>query len=179
MAPLNQDALAANIVGSLQKYEESALEAALATTHGLPTLDYGGGDQFQDGALHEWIQVRVVGPARPASMSGPYAPRVSAGNTRGAEIYWILNINCFVRPAKQVPLNNIRIWHLRDIVLGAFAEGTLIPVKAWANTQEHIGNIIVDEILEDRPVSDPERSDLVQHNIVLALRWSETWVADL
>lgn len=179
--PLDENAKAANVVGSLQQYVDDQLATVLNSSK--PVIDYGH-MVFKDTDLVEWLQVRVLNPARPAALLGPFAGRASgSGNAdaRGQELFWLLNINCFVRPAKLSPFTNLRPWQLRDLVLASFMPGTRIPVKDYADTTqqggETVGYLFCDEIVEDRPVYDPEREDLVQHNLVLALRWTETWVS--
>lgn len=176
--PLDENAKAANVIGSIQQYFEDRIAATLNSS--LPAIDYGGGLPFKDGALAEWLQVRTVGAARPAGGQGPYAARAGQdADSRGAEILWLLNVNCFVRPARLVPLRNLRPYQLRDLVLGVIREGTRIPVKDYADLTsqggETIGYLDVSDVMEDRTVEDPERTDLVQYNLVFALRWTETW----
>jgi hypothetical protein len=177
---LDENAKAANVVGSIQQYFEDQLASVLNSSR--PSIDYGGGQPFKDDDLAEWVQVRVMEAARPESMIGPFAARGSGSgdpNSRGRELYWLLNINCFVRPAKLSPFTNLRPWQLRDLVLEPFAEGTRIPVKDYADLTsaggETIGYLFCDQLMADRPVYDPARDDLVQHNLLFALRWSESW----
>jgi len=178
--PLDENAKAANVVGSIQQYFEDHLGAVLNSS--ASAIDYGGGLPFVDAALAEWVQVRAMGPARPEAGQGPYAARAGTdADSRGAEILWLLNINCFVRPAKQVPLSNLRPYQLRDLVLDVIREGTRIPVKDYADLTsqggETIGYLDVSDLIEDRTVQDPARTDLLQYNVVFAMRWTETWHA--
>lgn len=176
--PLDENAKAANVVGSIQQYFEDSLAAVLNSS--TPSIDYGGGLPFHDRDLPEWVQVRAMGPVRPEALQGPFAHRGGSNpDSRGAEILWLLNVNCFVRPAKLVPFTNLRVYTLRDLVLDAIKEGTRIPVKDYATLggqgQETIGYLFVHDLLEDRAVEDPARTELVQRNLVYALRWIETW----
>ena len=168
--PLNENAKAANIIGSVQQYFNDSLAAVLNSSQ--PSIDYGGGQAFKDDILDQWVQVRMLAPARPAVLSGPFAP----GGVRGQELRWILNVNCFVRPGKVIPFTNLKIWQLRDLVIERFMPGTLITVKDYDGTQETIGYLFVDTIMDDRAMYDPERTELLQHNLVFLLRWTETWV---
>lgn len=176
--PLDENAKAANVVGSIQQFFEDALADVLNSS--ASAIDYGGGLPFKDADLAEWAQVRALGPTRPQAMQGYFAHRGGSDpDSRGAEVFWTLNVNLFVRPAKLVPFTNLRLYTLRDLVLGVMREGTRIPVKDYADPlttgNETIGYLFVDEILADRAIQDPARTDLGQHNLVLALRWTETW----
>ena len=174
--PLHESAKAANVVGSLQAYVNTELADVLNSS--APAIDYGGGLPFQDSELEEWVQVRAIGPARPAGMAGPYAHRAgeSDPDARGGELFWVLNVNCFVRPVKLASPNNLRAWTLRDMVLGILAPGTRVTVKDHAGQGETLGYLFVDDIMDDRALPDMGRPDVVQHNLVFALRWVETWV---
>jgi len=168
--PLHESAKTANVVGSLQVY----LTAELAAF----SLDFGGGIPFQDGDLTEWLQIRALEPVRPAVLAGPYAGRGGEQDpdARGGEMFWLLNVNCFVRPAKMSPPNNLRLWTIRDLAAAPLMPGTRIAVKDHAGEAETIGYLFVDEILADQPVAAPDRPDVLQHNLAFALRWAETWV---
>lgn len=175
---LDENAKAANVIGSIQQYFEDQIGAILNSS--APAIDYGGGMPFADAALTEWVQVRAMGPVRPEILDGPFAARAGVNaDSRGAEILWLLNVNCFVRPAKLVPFTNLRPYQLRDLVLGAFMVGTRVPVKDYADPtsqgQETIGYLFVHDIPADRPVEDPLRTDLVQYNLMFSMRWTETW----
>lgn len=178
---LDENAKAANVVGSIQAYFEDQLAGVLNSSRGV--IDYGGGLPLKDADLAEWIQVRALEPARPEAMSGPFAGRASGSgdaDARGQELFWLININCFVRPAKLVPFTNLRTWQLRDAVLEYFAVGTRIPVKDYADPTsqggETIGYLFCDQLMFDRPVYDPAREDVLQHNLVIRTRWTESWV---
>jgi hypothetical protein len=178
--PLDENAKAANLIGSIQQYFEDHLAATLNSS--ASAIDYGGGMPFNDGPLTEWVQVRVMGAARPQSGQGPYAARAGQdADSRGAEILWMLNVNCFVRPGKLVPFTNLRPYQLRDLVLDVIREGVRIPVKDYADLTsqggETIGYLDVSDLLEDRVIEDPARTELLQHNVVFAMRWTETWHA--
>ena len=176
--PLDENAKAANVVGSIQQYFEDTLAATLNSSNAA--IDYGGGLPFRDQDLAEWFQVRALGPTRPIALQGPFAARGGTNpDSRGAEVFWTLNVNIFVRPGKLVTFTNLRLYSLRDMVLDGIREGTRIPVKDFADPtsqgNETIGYLFVDEILADRAIQDPARPDLLQHNVVMALRWTETW----
>lgn len=176
--PLDENAKAANVVGSIQQYFEDTVGAVLNSS--APAIDYGGGMPFNDAAMTEWLQVRTMGPARPPGGQGPFAARAGTNpESRGAEVLWLLNVNCFVRPARVVPFTNLRMYQVRDIVLEAIREGARIPVKDYADPTsqggETLGYLFVSDLMEDRPVEDPARTDLLQHNLVFAMRWTETW----
>lgn len=173
---LDENAKAANLVGSGQQYAQDQLAGVLNSSQ--DAVDYGGGLPFKDSDLDRWVQFRMLGPVRPDALQGPFAGRAAADpNSRGAEVYWLINVNCFVRPAKLPSFDNLALWKLRDAVLEAFREGTLIPVKDYGDTGETIGNLFVDTVMEDRAVYDPAREDLLQHNLVFRARWTETWSA--
>lgn len=174
---LDQNAHAANVVGSVQQFFQDSLGDVLNSS--APAIDYGGGMPFQDLQLAQWVQVRVMAFARPVWGQGPFAERATGGDpgSRGQEGLWLLNVNCFVRPQRtgNVTLDNLAIWRLRDTVLGAFMPGTRLAVKDYVGTQETIGYLFIDSLMEDREVQDPNRPELLQHNLVFAIRWTETW----
>lgn len=175
---LDQNAKAGNVVGSVQQYFQDSLGDVLNSSN--PAIDYGGGMPFQDINLEQWVQVRVMGFARPVWGLGPFAHRTGptgSADARGQEGFWLLNVNCFVRPQRtgNATLYNLAIWRLRDTVLSAFMPGTRIAAKDYLGTQETIGYLFVDSLMEDRPVQDPGREELLQHNLVFLLRWTETW----
>ena len=172
---LHESAKSANVVGSLQKYIQDELAGSLLDSSGI---DYGGGIPFQDTNRAEWIQVRVPGVARPDALIGPYVHRAGENepDARGRIVYWMLNINCFVRPAKQASRNNLRLWTLRDVVTGVFREGAVIPVKDHAGEGETIGYLFLDDIADDRPILDPEQKDIEQHRLLFSFQWGESWV---
>ena len=175
---LDENAKAANIVGSVQQYLQDSLADVLNSSQ--PAIDYGGGLPFNDADLPEWVQPRLMAFARPDWGLGPFAHRAGVSpDSRGHEGYWLLNVNCFVRPVKLSTLTNLRIWTVRDLVLAALLVGGRIPVKDYADPTsaggETLGYLFIDRLAEDRPVYDPAREDLVQHNLVFWLRWTETW----
>ena len=173
--PLDENAKAANIVGSLQHYTAEHLGDVLNSSQ--PAIDYGGGMPFDDVNLVQWIQLRMMGFARPMWGLGPGAVTANP-NSRGQEGLWVLNVNCFVRPHRtgNVTLDNLALWRLRDLVLDAFHEGARIQVKDYISaTPETIGYLLVDTLQDDRAVNDPTREELLQHNLVFTLRWTETW----
>jgi hypothetical protein len=174
---LDQNAQAGNVVGSVQQFFQDQLGDVLNSSN--PAIDYGGGMPFQDVSLEQWVQVRVMAFTRPVWGLGPFADRASGGDpgSRGQEGLWLLNVNCFVRPQRtgQATLDNLAIWRLRDTVLSALMPGTRVPVKDYIGTQETIGYLFIDSIMDDREVQDPGREELVQHNLVFAMRWTETW----
>lgn len=167
---LDDNAKAENVIGSVQEYFQSALADVLNSSEAA--VDYGGGMPFKDDVLSHWIQLRMLAPARPDALAGPFAP----DGKRGQELRWILNVNCFVRPALLSPFSNLKIWQVRDVALAPLIPGTRIAVKDYTGTLETIGYLFVDAIMEDREVQDPLRVELLQHNLVLLLRWTETWM---
>lgn len=176
---LDENAKAANIAGSVQQYFQDQLGDVLNSS--APAIDYGGGMPFNDAGLDQWVQVRLIAPARPERLSGPFASRAGGDfNARGQELYWVLNVNCFVRPANMVPFTNLSLWRVRDLVIEPFMPGKTIPVKDYQDILstggETIGQLFVSSIMEDRAVDDPARPELFQHNLVFLLRWTETWV---
>jgi len=174
---LDENARARNVVGSVQEYLDDALADVLTSSEALnssqPVIDYGGGIPFKDDGLGQWIQVRMIAPVRPEALSGPRAPRGKLGQ----EVRWLLNVNCFVRPTLLSPFSNLGIWGVRDLTLGPLMPGTRIVVKDYTGDLGTIGYLVVESIMEDRAVQDPLRTELLQHNLVLLLRWTETWAA--
>jgi hypothetical protein len=177
---LDENAKAANIIGSVQQHLHTHLADVLNSSQ--PAIDFGGGLPFDDAPLAEWVQPRMLALARPEWGTGPFAHRTGASGdpvSRGREVLWVLNINCFVRPAKQPSPNNLRLYTVRDLVLAALLEGSRIPVKDYTTVgpqgQETIGYLLVDRLAEDRPIYDPANEDCIQHNLVFWLRWTETW----
>lgn len=167
---------AANIVGSLQAYVDAMLGDVLNSS--APAIDYGGGMPFSDSALVQWVQLRVMAFARPLWGIGPYAARAGASaDSRGQEGFWLLNVNCFVRPQRTGTgaFDNLALWRLRDTIISAFMPGTRVQVKDYVGTGETIGYLFMDEIQEDRAVPNPDREELLQHNLVFLFRWTETW----
>lgn len=173
MANLHPSAQAANIIGSLQDFFEESVADVLNSSASI--VDYGGGQTFRDVDLAQWLQIRAMAAVGIGEDS--YAPRTadSEPTDRAREVHWLVNVNCFVRPAKVVPTDNLRLWRMRDIVLSAMRVGVRIPVKDYAGGTATLGVLFVTEVLEDRAIQDPARIELLQHNLVFALRWSETW----
>ena len=174
MAALDERALAANVVGSIQRHFRTQLVDVLNSSS-EPPIDYGGGMPFADADLAEWVQLRPMAAVRPPWGLGPF----DVAAKRAHEQTWVINVNCFVRSGRQATVlgsfTNLRIWMLRDLVLGACAPGTTILVTDVLGTGETLGNLFVDEVMEDRRVYDPAREELEQHNLVLLARWTETW----
>jgi hypothetical protein len=173
MADLHPSAQAVNVVGSIQHYFDEQVSDVLNSSQSI--IDYGGGQAFRDTNLPEWLQLRTM--AAVAIGDDSYAPRTedSEPTDRAREVYWLVNVNCFVRPGLVVPIDNLRLWRMRDTVLTAMRVGLRIPVKDYAGASTTLGFLFVTEVLEDRAIQDPARIELVQHNLVFALRWSETW----
>ena len=170
--PLDDNAKAENVAGSVQEYFQKSLADVLNSSQ--PAVDYGGGMPFRDDDLTHWIQVRMIAPARPEALSGPFS---GVEGKRGQELRWLLNVNCFVRPSLLSPFSNLKIWQVRDAALAPLMIGTRIAVRDYTGTLETIGYLFIDAIMEDRAVQDPLRTELLQHNLVLLLRWTETWAA--
>lgn len=174
--PLNPDAKIANIEGSLRQY----VNTKLATTFSSGVaIDYGGGEPFDDTAYSEWLQVRLLDPARPTSMMGPrVGALITAEPYFGREMFHMLNLNIFVRPAKLSTANSLRLQTLRDTVMGFFMPVQQIAVLDYADASASLGNLVVDTIAADRSIraSAPGgENELLQWNIVLSLRWTESW----
>jgi len=87
----------------------------------------------------------------------------------------MLNLNIFIRPAKLGTLSTLRLQTLRDTVLVYFRPLTKIRVKDYAGDSATIGNLLMQTIAADRLVMAPTREqELLQWNLTLAFRWSET-----
>ena len=165
---LDPSARAENVVGSMQEYLAERLSAVFADN-----IDFGNGLPFNDAPLTAWLQVRMLAPARPIDLQGP---RVARAGIFGNEIFWLLNLNTFVRPARVSPPNNLRIWTLRDAVLDVIAPPAKVPVKDYQADSAIIGTLVSDEIMDDRMVTPPDRTDeLIEHNFIVAWRWTEAW----
>ena len=168
--PLDENAKQVNVIGSVQEYFDAELSDVLNSS--APSIDFGGGMPFKDDRLEKWIQVRMLAPARPEILSGPF----STGGKRGQELFWVLNVNLFVRPGKLSPFTNLALPGLRDLVIDRLMPGRSITVKDYGGEGETIGYLIVKDIMEDRAIYDPQRTELLQHNLVVLLRWTETWL---
>lgn len=167
--PLDPEAKAGNVKGSIQQYVDTSLSALFPGG----AIDYGGGLPFSDATRAEWLQVRVLGPARPAALDGPRDQRGHFAR----EVFWVVNLNLFVRPAQQTVRNNLRLEALRDAVLAVFAEQIIIPVTDYLGTSGALGNLVITEILRDQPVVDEARkAELIQHHVSCACRWVESWL---
>jgi hypothetical protein len=192
---LYPDAKWANVEGSLRQYVQTQLGSTFQGVVAGDRIDFGGGPAFQDSALPEWLQVRLMEPARPSVLDGPRGSggtktvvvdigagpqtwEVGDGSTPpyAREMYHMLNLNIFVRPAKLATLNSLRLATLRDAVVAKFIPPRVIPATDYAGGAGLMGNMVVAGIDADRPIPNPEREhELLQHNIVVALRWTETW----
>ena len=162
---LEASAKVANLEGSIRQYIADNLTATFST------IDYGSGQPFEDTVLSEWLQVRLLESARPVSMDGPRAP----DGLLGRELFVMLNLNIFIRPAKLGTLSTLRLQTLRDTVLVYFRPLTKIRVKDYAGDSATIGNLLMQTIAADRLVMAPTREqELLQWNLTLAFRWSET-----
>jgi hypothetical protein len=168
------------VVGSVQQYVEDRLGNVLNTSRSA--IDFGAGASFKDADLDQWIQVTMLGPTQPGyigQIAGRLGDAYTVDGNRGREMYWLVNVNCFVRPGVTTVFSNLQIWQLRDAVFDAFSVGKLITVKDYVGTGETIGNLFVHDLMSERRITDPERVELVQHNLLFALRWTETWTADV
>ncbi len=166
----------ANVKGSIQQY----IATQLAATFALPTgdIDYGGGVDFADSVLTWWLQVRLLEPARSEDGVGPRAPKSATDSDHpyGREMYHLLNLNIFVRPRKLSPRNNVKLETLRDTVVDKFVPvSTRIEVKNYSGDSASLGYLVVEALDADRPVSDVTEPELLQWNLVIALRWTEMW----
>lgn len=173
---LQATAQVANVAGAIQKYVNDQLAATFPNA-----IDFGGGIDFTDASLVEWLQVRLLEPARPDDGIGPRAPKGASDsdNPYGREMFHLLNLNIFVRPKKLAVASrsNLRLWTLRDTVVGKFTPvSSKIEVKNYAGDSASLGYLVVEALDADRPVSDPGKEpELLQHNIVVAFRWTEQW----
>jgi len=157
------------IKGSIFKY----IEDSLRPVFGTGAIDYGGGAPFNDASLSYWLQPRVMEPARPTTLIGP----TSEGNLFGREMYHMLNLNIFVRPAKVSPSNRFQLETLRDATIPYFQYPSRIPVRDYSTDSATIGNLVAYDIIADRPVPAPDKEqELLQWNMVVALRWTEEWL---
>ena len=161
-------AKAENVIRSLQNYVQTQLGATFQGAAAGDRIDWGGGVPFNDADLPEWLQPRLLAAVRPDGLRGP---RDQAGD-RGNELHWLYNLNIFVRPHDAA--NNFRILTLRDTVLDAFKVGTGITVTDYAGDSSTLGVLFSEGPDEDRPIVDPQRAEeLLQHNLVIPLRWVE------
>lgn len=174
--PLNPDAKIANIEGSLRQYVDTKLAATFSSG---AAIDYGGGEPFDDTAYSEWLQVRLLDPARPVSMMGPrLGALVTSEPYFGREMFHMLNLNIFVRPAKLATANSLRVQTLRDTVMGFFMPMQQIAVADYADASAALGNLVVDAIAADRAIRSPApggENELLQYTLLLSLRWTESW----
>ena len=169
MTTLDPTAQAAVVHGSLREYVVTKLGATFSAH---AAIDLGGGEPFDDKAYAEWLQVRVLDPARPARMDGPRMPE----GYLGRELFHMLNLNIFVRPAKLATSNSLRLQVLRDTVVRFFVPNARILVKDYQSDSVTLGHLVVFEIDADRQILDEKENELLQWNLVVALRWSERWV---
>ena len=171
--PLNADAKIANVEGSLRDYVNTKLAATFSSG---AAIDYGGGEPFDDTAYSEWLQVRLLDPARPASMMGPrLGALVTTEPYFGREMFHMLNLNVFVRPAKLATANSLRLQTLRDTVMGFFMPLQQIAVLDYASASASLGNLVVDTIVADRSIRAVGENELLQWNVLVSLRWTESW----
>lgn len=166
---LDPTARAANIVGSLREYIANQLGSTFSSG---AAIDFGGGEPFDDKTYAEWIQVRILDPARPPRMAGPRAP----GGVFGRELFHMLNLNIFVRPRKLATPNSLRLQSLRDTVVAYFVPNARIPVRDYQSDTATLGHLMVFELDADRQILDENETELLQWNLLVSLRWSECWV---
>lgn len=175
---LQANAKLANIEGSLRQYVNSTLGATFSSG---AAIDWGGGEPFLDTDYAEWLQMRLLDPARPDHLIGPR----SAGGFYAREMFHMLALNIFVRPAKLATFNSLRLHTLRDTVVGVFTPLTAIPVLDYAGSSAALGHLVVDAFDADHAISSGVRVgpdggevrevELQQWTLTVALRWVEEW----
>jgi len=159
----------ANIEGSLRQYIVDNLSGTFSSGN---AIDFGGGEPFDDTQHAEWLQVRLLEPARPDVMLGPRDP----DGLLAREYFVMVNLNIFIRPAKVAIPNSLRLQTLRDIVVRYFTPNTKISVKDYAGDSATLGQLLLDRIDADRWVPQPTLQDqLLQWNFILSFRWIERW----
>jgi len=161
MGTLGASAKLSNIKRSLDVY---LYEHAVLSSY---AFDIGPPIPFSDASLAEWLQPRLLEPARTAAYQ-----QVSS-TQRGEGWTLLVNVNIFVRPAAQTLAH--RLQQIRDAVIAVFTENTRIEVRDYEGSNTLVGHLVVDQIQTDRHVNDPARIDLEQWNIVVALRWIADW----
>lgn len=173
---LYADAKLANIEGSLRQYVVNTLGTTFSSG---AAIDVGGGEPFDDTAYSEWLQVRLLEPVRPATRWGPRGIDTLATTPPMARhVYYLLNLNIFVRPAKLSPPSSLRLQTLRDTVLAQVLPGTVVEVRDYAGSQAILGGVIVDDLDRDWLVLlPPQEQELLQWNIVVRFTWVERWLA--
>lgn len=172
MPQLEATAKLANLEGSIRQYVSDNLAATFSSG---AAIDYGSGEPFLDVSRSEWLQVRLLDSARPKNLEGPRGPD---GNF-ARELFVMLNLNIFIRPAKLSTLNSLRLQTLRDTVRVYFTHPTRIRVKDYAGDSSTLGYLICHDVEADRQISDPAKEqELLQWNMIISLRWSETERAD-
>lgn len=169
---LDPNAKLANIEGALRDYTATQL----GSTFPVAQLDFEG-EPFDETAVDEWLQCRLLEPARPNVMAGPRAP-ASDGTTVnrfGQQLFHFWNLNVFVRPRGQT--NSLRLNTLRDTVMGAFMPNTVIAVTDVAGGTGSLGKLIVDTFERDArvPTLPVTQDQLLQWSLLVSLRWCETW----
>jgi hypothetical protein len=157
-----------NLKSSFEVYCQAQLEQTASLA-----VDYEGMN-FDDQALPEWVQPRLIEGIRPPTLIG----RDIASGQRAQGIRWLAQVNIFLRQQMStVAAPLARLHQLRDIVLGAFAEATRIPVGDYATSRTSppaLGNLVVEEIVTDREVTTESLADeLRQYAIAMTLRWVE------
>jgi hypothetical protein len=162
---LKADARLANLVKSLDAY----LDEHLKSVDPVVPVDWEG-TPFQDAGIGEWIQPRLLEPVR--STTRYYRQVGEDLHGQGLQLFY--NINLFVRP-QLVPDPAYRLLRLRDRVLEWFTVRTRVAIKNFDGDQGTLGTAIVDEIVTDRRITDPDLSaELQQWNITPVLRWTES-----
>lgn len=166
---LSADAKIANVEGSIREYVSTNLSSTFPSA-----IDYGGGQAFSDASLSEWLRVRLLAPARSPEMTGPFGH----DGKRAREMFHLLALNIFIRPAKLATLNTLRLPTLRDTVAQYFEEGTTILVKDYGADSGTIGNLFSVGFDLDQSIIDPGReAEILNWALIVALRWAETWTA--
>lgn len=180
-AYLTAEGKLSNLKRSWDIYVQSKLAASFADAG--QGLDFDG-SPFQDAGLREWIQPRLLGPARPPTRA---YRGVDLDGTRGQGLILILQVNIFVRPVLQTVAH--RIHDLRDLVMGVFHEHVKVPVVDYTGSKSTLGNMIVRRMVTDSEVSgyspilgansDPStsREDYRQWTVAGEADWIETYAS--
>mgnify|MGYP001565595227 CR=1 FL=1 len=165
-----------NIRRSLDVYVNAQLAATFA--EGDSGIDWEG-VPFDDAGKKEWLQPRLLEPARPRALFHRQISTSTDPGHRGQTVIFILNLNIFVRLGLQTDtVRAIRLHQLRDTVLSAFTEHTKIDVTDYAGDSSVLGSLVVDRINLDRQITQPDLSeDLRQHALGVEMRWLERWAA--
>ena len=177
----------ANVKRSFDVYINTQLAASFnAADQGI---DWEG-VPFNDAGLREWIQPRILGPARPEALFYRQVPAGlglnSFGHTtvihpagRGQGVIYIAQVNIFIRPARELAVAQPahRIHQLRDLVLEKLREFTTIRVLDYEGaTNNVLGSMIVRRLNMDQEIPvDAAKEDFRQWCIGADAHWTEVF----